>query len=205
MSTKAQIYNLALSALLLGKEVTEIETDKSNEVRVLNLHWDLAFNSTLQDLDLDSVVTPITLELIETLNDGGPWTYVYKYPANCIFLRRLVSGFETDNKNTHLSKKVGIYLGQKAIFTNESQAIGECVPKNLPLAALNPMATLAVAYSLAIMSAPLIVGKGAKTLKDSIKQDYVIAKAEAQEMDAAENYNYEEERLRSEFVDARLD
>ncbi len=201
--TKTEIYNLALSALLLGEEVSEIDTSTTNSVLVLNRFWDIALQATLQDLDLDSLSQPITLELIEKL-ENEPWTYVYKYPTNCAFLRRIESLFPTDNKSTHISKRTGIFNGQKAIYTDESEAVGECIPKDAPIEAFNAMAVLAVAYKLAFLSAPLLVGKGAKTLRKEIKEDYVIAKIEAQETDSLENFNYESESQRSELVEARL-
>jgi hypothetical protein len=202
--TKPKIYNLALSALMLVKEVAEIETDKSNEVRVLNMHWDIALESTLKDLNLDSLSTPIELELIEEL-DIGPWKYVYKYPTNCAFLRRIKSCAVTDTARTHIPKRIAMHVGQKAIFTNEFEAVGECLPKNIPLASLESMAGLALAYKLAMLSAPLITGKGAKTLLDQIEKMYIIAKHEAQESDTAENMNYDPDYIRSEFVAARLE
>lgn len=202
--TKSKIYNLALSALLLAREVSEIETDKSNEVRVLNIHWDVALESTLKDLNLDSLSSPIPLELISEL-DGNPWLYVYKYPTTCGLLRRLVSGTLTDNNRTHISKRVAMHEGQKAIFTNEYAAVAECLPLNVSLAAFSPMAGMALAYKLAYLSAPLITGKGAKPLRDSLMQAYIIAKTEAQEDDALENFNYESDAVRSEFVAARLE
>jgi len=202
--TKEKIYNLALSALLLSKEIAEVSTNTTNEVRVLNTHYDIAFESTLQDLDLDSLSQPITLELLATLPIEEPWDFVYKYPTNCIFLRRLDSKQITDNRFTHISKRTGIFNSKKAIFTNEDEAIGECIPVDVPLAALSPMAALAVAYSLAHLSAPLLVGKGAQRLRKTIKEDYLIAKGEAQETDMLENFNYEPDDLRSEFVAVRL-
>jgi len=201
--TKEKIYNLTLSALLLAKEVINIATDTSNEVRVLNTHYDVALESTLKDLDLDILSTPIELELIEEL-DEGPWTYVYKYPTACAHLRRIQSGFVTDNKRSHIAKKVGVYEGQKAIFTDEAQAVAECIPNTISLDMLSAMAGMALAYRLAYLAAPLITGKGAKALRESLLQAYVIAKTEAQEDDKLENFNYEEDRLRSEFVDERL-
>lgn len=202
--TKAEIYNLTLSALLLARQVVNVETDKSTEVNVLNTHWETALKSTLKDLDLDSLSTPITLELIEEL-DEGPWTYVYKYPTNCALLRRIESGYLTDNSRTHISKRVGLHEGKKVIFTNEADAVAECIPNDVPLSALSPMAAMAVAYKLAMLSTPLVVGKGSRTLKEDIKKDYLIAKAEAQEDDALENFNYEGDDVRSEFVTARLE
>lgn len=201
--TKPKIYNLALSALLLSREVSDVETDKTNEVRILNTHYDIAIESTLQDLDLDSLSTPITLELLANLTDE-PWDFVYKYPTNCVFLRRIKSLQITDNRRTHISKRTGLFEGQKAIFTNQENAVGECIPKDVPLSALSPMAGMAIAYSLAQLSAPLLVGKGAKRLRDSINQFYITAKGEAQETDSLENFNYEDDGLRSEWVETRL-
>lgn len=201
--TKTKIYNIAFSALLLAKEISNADTDESNEVKVLNTFWETALESTLQDLDLDSLSQPIPLELIEELTDG-PWKYAYKFPTNCAFLRRIKSQFETDNRSTHISKRTGIHNGQKAIFTDEYQAVGDCIPKDVPLEAMNAMAGLALAYKLAMLSAPLIVGKGSKALRREIKEDYVVSKLEAQETDSLENFNYESDSQRSEFVEARL-
>lgn len=202
--TKTEIYNLALSALLLSEEVINIDSSKSNNISILNRFWNVAFQSTLQDLDLDSLSEPIPLELIEELDDTYSYDFVYKYPSNCLFFRRIQSGFLTDNRSTHISKRVGLYEGQKAIFTNESTPTAECIPKDVPIEAFNAMAVLAVGYKLAILSAPLLVGKGAKRLREEINNSYIIAKFEAQETDARENFRYESEEVRSEFVEARL-
>lgn len=207
--TKPKIYNLALSALLLGKEVSDVLTDTSNEVRILNTHWDTAFESTLQDLDLDALSEPVSLELLANLSEDseytGAWTYAYKYPTKCVFLRRIDSGQVTDNKRTHISKRIALYNGVKAIFTNEVDAVAECITDEVPLTSLTPMAALAIAYKLAYLSAPLLVGKGAKNLRKEIDQQYIMAKAEAQETDRLENFNYESDDLRSEFVAARYE
>lgn len=201
--TKAKIYNLALSALLLSREVANTDTDKSNEVRILNLHWDTAFESTLEDLDLDSTASVQQLELIEELTEG-PWRYVYKYPSKCTFLRRIYSGAVVDNRYTHISKQIGVHDGQKAIYTNQYDASASYIPNDVPLVSLSPKAALAIAYQLAILAAPLATGKGATSLIEKIEKKYAIAKAEAQEKDARENFNYEEDSIRSEFVAERM-
>lgn len=210
--TKTKIYNLALSALLLADQVSNADTDESNNINVLNTFWDIALESTLQDLDLDGLSEPITLLLLANLKDeadaaydyDSPWDYVYKYPTNCALLRRLESNVATDNRYSHISKATGQFDSQKAIFTNQYQAIGKCIPKDVPLESFNAMAGMALAYKLAFLSAPLIVGKGAKALRKDIKEEYVFAKLESQETDKLENFNYEDEWTRSEFVAERL-
>ena len=201
--TKTKIYNLALSILLLSREVSDVLTDETNEVRILNTHWDIALESTLQDLDLDSTSQPITLELIETLSNHI-WQYSYKYPTNCAFLRRIESPCLTDTKSSHIAKRISIRNGVKVIFTDEALAVGECIPKDVPIESLNSMAVMTVAHRLAELSAPLLVGKGAKALREDIRNGYVAAKLEAQETDARENFNYESDAQRSEWVEERI-
>lgn len=206
--TKVKIYNLALSALQLRREVSDVLTDKSNEVRILNIHWDIAFESTLQDLDLDSTSAPVTLALLANLTEvdpNHPWDFVYTYPTKCLFLRRLVSGYVTDMKETHIAKRTGIYDGVKAIFTNEASAVAECLSTDLPLSVLNPMGGMTVAYKLAMLAAPLITGKGSLELTKKIEISYLRSKEQAQQHDTLENFNYEPAWQRSEFVKARLE
>ncbi len=204
--SRTKIYNLAFSALLLAKEISNYETDQSNEVRVFNTHWDIAYETTLQDLDLDSLSQPVTLELIENLTsvENQVWDFVYKYPSKCVFLRRIKSSAVTDTRFTHISKRTGIYNGVSAIFTNESSAIGECITNDIPLSALSPMAAMAVAYKLASLSSPLIVGKGSQRLREKLEDAYALFKIESQEYDSRENFNYETDDQRSEFVAERL-
>ncbi len=93
--------------------------------------------------------------------------------------------------------------GQKVVYTNQSEAIFEYISKDVPLSSLSASAGLAIAYRLALLSAPLVTGKGAKTLMEQIKDKYVVAKAEAQETDRLENFNFVDPSVESEFVEAR--
>lgn len=204
MYTKEQIFNLALGALLLQREITNTATDRSNECRVLNTHYTVAFWTALQDLDLDSTSTQAALELIEVdPNDGDVWKYAYQYPTTCVFLRRIQSLSTIDNRYTHIPKRIAIHDGDKVIFTDEPEAIAEYIPSDIALSSLIAPAGLCIAYKLAWLSAPLIVGKGAAKLKEEIMNKYLVFKAEAQEQDRRENMNFVEEAIESEFVAVR--
>ena len=202
--TKETVYNLALSTLLLAKRVGEIETDKSNEVAILNTHWDIALESTLKDMDLDSLSSRVTLELIEDLVNDTRWSCVYKYPVNCALLRRLDSGVDVDTSSSLIDKQVRVLDGEKVIYTNHYNAVAEIIGTNVPISAFSGMAVMCVAYKLAWLSAPLITGKGAARLRDEIMKMYIISKSEAQEDDAKENASYRTDEQMSEFVQARL-
>ncbi len=203
MYTKEEIYNLALGALLLQRQVSDTATDKSNEVKVLNTHWPVALRTTLDDLDLDSTSSLLTLSLAYS-DPNDLWDYAYTYPSDCVFLRRIFSGHHKDNRTSHISKAVGIHEGDKVIFTDEEDAVAQYISKDVSLSSLNAYAGLAMAYNLAILSSPLIVGKGAKTLRKDIREAYIIAKAQAQEQDKKENFNYYRPEVESEFAEARM-
>ncbi len=205
MYTKAKIYNLALGALLLQRVITDTVTDQSNECKVLNTHYDTALRSTLEDMDLDSTSSQRALELLATDDEDYPeWTYIYAYPSACAFLRRIKSVAVMDNRTTHIPKRVGMYGTRKAIFTNEALAVVEMIQHDLPISSLTATAGLVVAYRLALLSAPLIVGKGADRVRKQIQENYILAKAEAQEQDRRENFNYTDPEVESEFVEERL-
>lgn len=204
-TSKTKIYNLSFSILLLARQTVDADTDiNTNEVKALNTYWEDALTSSLQEMDLDSLSEPITLELLVELDGTGPWLYAYKYPSRCAFLRRIVSCSTTDTRDTFIDKRVQLYNGQKAIYTNEYQAVAECIPKDVSLDNLSPPATWAIAHKLAFLAAPLLTGKGAKALMESIFQKYQLFINDAQELDKLENYTYEPAYIASEYVRTRL-
>lgn len=199
---KVKIFNLALNVLLLSRQIINVDTDKSNEAVILRSNYDIAFNATLEDLDLDSISSQITLELSQK-NPNHLWGYAYKYPSDCAFLRRIQSCAEIDDRYTHIPKRVAMIGSQKVILTNQEDAVAEYISNVVSIASLSATAGLCVAHRLAALSAPLITGKGAKTLIDTIEGKYTFYKAQAQEQDARENFNFTDERQMSEFVKER--
>lgn len=204
MYTKAQIFNLALGAMLLSRRIINTDTETSNENAVLNTHYDVAFQATLEDLDLDSTSTQATLALLEE-DPTDHWLYAYAYPSDCVFLRRIQSSAKTDCRSTHIEKRTAIHNGAKVIFTDQEDAVVEYISKNIPLSSLSATVGLAIAYRLAMLSAPLVTGKGAAKLVADIQAKYLIAKMEAQEQDRRENFNFEDDDVSSEFVAARTE
>ncbi len=204
MYTKSKIFELAIGALLLQRRVVNADTDTTNECVVLRNWYDVALQTTLEDLDLDSTKETVALELIEA-DPNDEWLYAYKYPTNCAFLRRIVSGQRVDNRASHIPKIVEMYNGEKAIFCDTEQASAEIIVNDFPLSALSGHAGLCLAYNLASMAAPLITGKGAKRLLDELEKKYIVKKGQAQAHDQRENFNFVDDDVESEFVLARTE
>lgn len=202
--TKPQIFNLALQALLLQRQISDADTDNSNEAKVLRTNYSVALETALADMDLDSTSTQADLVLIEE-EPNDLWLYSYRYPTDCAKFRRLQSAERIDDESTHYDKAIRIDGGVKCIYTDVEDAIIEYISTDVPLTALSAAAGYAVALKLAKMSAPLITGKGAKALIEKIEANYILAKAEAQENDALENFNPVDPRRASSFVRERME
>jgi hypothetical protein len=202
MYTKESMSNLVLGALLLTKEIANFDTDVSKEAKVLRTHFDVGFRGALIDMDLDATSDQVTLQLIEE-DPNSLWGFSYKYPAACVNARRIQSPALIDDRDSRIPYQVRTKNNQKCIFTNEENAILEFVSKDVPLHTLSSPAGLAAAWFIAGICTPFIVGKGAKSLREQIKAQYIIYKTEAQEHDSRENFIFLTDQEQSEFVKAR--
>lgn len=203
MYTKAEIFNLALNALLLQRQIVDADEDQTPEAKMLRKMWEPALKQTINDLDLDRHSAQFNLELYKE-DPNELWLFAYHRPQNCASIRRIQSTVKQDNRYTKIPLATGILDGRPVIYTNVYQAVLDYIPTDVPLSAFAASDGLALAHKLAYLSRSLIVGKGAKELTQEILQNYLIHKAEAQEHDRMENMNFEEDRVISEFVADRL-
>lgn len=202
MIDKSLLYNIALSALRLNHQTTDPDNDKTLAVKQLRLIYPLALSKTLADMDLNKTATKFKIELLAKTHPH--WKYVYKYPTNCAKFRKIVSPFAVDNKLTVVPSATEVVDNIDVILTNEPEAYAEVIFSTVNLSALNPNAAMAVGFQMALMCPALVVGKGSTSLRQSILQEYVLYKAEAQEDDSNENVDTTPDEFKSEFIMARL-
>ncbi|MGL4559621.1 MAG: hypothetical protein ACRCV5_19155 [Afipia sp.] len=202
MSSKVDLFNETLGMLLLQRRIVNTDTDTTNECKVLNTHFNTALKSVLEELDLDCTSTQKNLTIVKT-DPNKLWKYAYRYPADCAFFRRIQSCATRDDRYTQIRKKIGTYNGDKVIFTDQYQAVGEYITTEIDIEVLPENAMLCVAAKLAILSAPLIVGKGAADLRSEIRKNYIMFRAAAQAADQQENFNFTDDEAESEFVTVR--
>ena len=202
MYSKTQIFNLACSALLLSKEIINPDTDETLEARTLRKFYPIAFNKTVSDLNLDGLTTTFTLEKhLDYPSDL--WQIAYKYPTTCAMIRRIRSQVIKDTRLTMIEFATGIIGAQKCVFTNETDAVIEFISTDVNLSHFSAPAGMALATHLASLCSPLIVGKGATSLRESLRKDYILFKAEAQELDREENPSIDYDNEQGEWVAAR--
>jgi hypothetical protein len=89
MATTVNIWNMALSHIG-SKHFVESDSERSREVSVLKIHWAAAVNKVLSDRPWKFATKYVTLGLIAE-RPNMDWAYAYRYPADCVFARRLVT------------------------------------------------------------------------------------------------------------------
>lgn len=89
MPTTINIWNMALSHIG-SKHFVESETENSREVSTLKIHWAAAVNKVLADRPWTFARKYASLGLVSE-NPNGDWAFAYRYPADCVFARRIVT------------------------------------------------------------------------------------------------------------------
>lgn len=167
MSTnKIGIWNMALGHLGVAKTVSS-EGENSNEARACKRFWETTFETTLRDFALPSTKKIKTLELIEE-NPTDDWLYSYKYPNDCAFFRRILSGVVNDTPDSRVQFDIILMDAGRVILTNETDAQCEYTVNNISIAYLPSDIVLAMSLRLSVFIAPELARGDSKLRKESM-------------------------------------
>jgi hypothetical protein len=121
MASKTDIANLAIAHIGIGKEISNLETERSEEAIACRKFYDLARQAVLSDLDWSFSTRFEDLALVET-SPTDEWSYSYRYPSFCLNIRRIVSGTRNDTLKSRVPfRVVSDDLGY-LIYTDMEQA-----------------------------------------------------------------------------------
>src|SRR5688572_11149621 len=105
MASETEIANLALSHLGVGKEIANLETERSQEAVACRRFYDTARDATLRDFSWPFATKIAVLGLIEA-DPNDEWDYSYRYPSDCLQLRRILSGVRNDTRDSRVPFKL---------------------------------------------------------------------------------------------------
>jgi hypothetical protein len=178
MSSKTEMANLAISHLGQGKEIANIDTEKSSEAATMRRYQPVVIEMFLKNFPYSFCNVIETLNLVES-DPNDEWAYSYRLPTDCLKPIRILSGLRNDTRQSRVPYK-----------------IGKDDPSKYPIDVF-----LAMSYLLAGMAAPRICGEDPFKMGDKAMKMYQYFKGQADAADV--NDQQQEEPPEAEAVRAR--
>lgn len=119
MASDVSICNTAIMRVG-GSQLISALTETSVAAQACNLAFEHSRLRTLTAAHWPFATKFYTGELVEA-NPVTEWAYAYRYPSDCLKIRRIVSGLGF-SEAPHLPYKIGRDSSGKLIYTNQSDA-----------------------------------------------------------------------------------
>lgn len=200
MATKAEICNLALSHVGVGKEIANLDTEKSQEASACRRYYDQARLATLRDFEWPFATKVAALGLV-TQNPTSEWGFSYQYPSDCLHFRRILSLRRNDTRQSRVPYRIVYGQAGNELYTDMQNAESEYTVNVEDPTRFPPDFAMALSFRLAAYIAPRLTGGDPYKLGDKALQlyTYEISRAKA----TAVNEEQEEEDPDSEFIRGR--
>lgn len=198
--TKTEIANMAVSHTGSGKEIGDLDTERSQEASACRRFYDIARKQTLKDYWWPFTSTTVALALVEA-TPTAEWAFSYRYPANCLEIRRIPSGIRNDSEQSRTKFKIGRDLTGFLIYTDKEDAEVEFTFDEEDTDRYPADFIMALSLRLAVYIAPRLTAGDPFKMGDRARALYTqeISKAAAN----AENEENPDQRPDSEFIRAR--
>lgn len=192
------IANLALGHLGVSKEIANLSTEKSKEAVACRKYFDLAREAVLRDFPWPFATKIATLSLVEE-DPNSEWAYSYRYPTDCVYFRRILSGIRNDPRESRVPYRIARDSSGKLIFTDLDSAVGEYTVRLTTVTQYPPDFSLCLSYRLAAYIANSVTGAEPFKLKDEMMKHYKL-ELELAAANAANEEQPEEEPLTESFA-----
>jgi hypothetical protein len=191
---------MALGHLGISSEIGNLTTEKSAEASACRRFFTQCRDIAMRDMRVPFASHITTLALVKEA-PNSEWDYAYRYPSDCLFFKRILSGARNDTSTTRVPYKITSDESGKIILSDKQ--VAECEYTRLiedPLMWPDDF-ILAMSYLLAsMMSARLTKGDGLK-LGDRAMQMYDLLKHTSDSNADAEEQN--DEAPEAESIRAR--
>jgi hypothetical protein len=173
--SETAVCNLALGHLGISEEINNLTTEKSAEASACRRYFSTAQGVALRDLKCTFATEFAPLALVEE-TPNEEWAYSYRYPSNCLFFRRILSGTRNDTSGTRVPYKLASDAVGKLVYTDKQNAECEFTKLVSDQMLWPDDFILAVSYLLAALIAPRLTrGDGVK-LGDRALELYNLTK-----------------------------
>ncbi len=187
MSSPEEIANKALLNIGTSKRIG-LFTEKSKEADVCALFYPQCVKQVLSDFPWPFATKFLALALVSN-NPTIEWLYSYRYPSDCLTLRRVLNGLTTsDTSATRVPMKEAQDASGGLIYTNMQSAQVEYTALITDPARFPATFEEALGYRLAYKIAPSLTNGDPYKMAESCKAEYLRVISEAREEAANEEY-----------------
>lgn len=156
-SSQINIVNVALSHLSISKTVAILQTEKTEEAITARLFYDLAREATLRDFPWPFSTRILALALVEE-SPNDEWDYSYRYPTDCLEIRRILSGARNDTRQSRVPYRI-LSDGQGTlVYTDTENAEIEYTVNAVSPQFYPPDFVMAFSLYMAHLMAPRLTG-----------------------------------------------
>lgn len=202
MASKTQIVNIAMARIGASKQLTNVDTDASREAIMARTFFDDDVKFVLRDFPWPWATSYIDLALVSgslTTRTNRDWQYAYRYPSDCLYVRRLVvDGIGRDDPNP-APYAIGRDGQGRVIYTDEPLAQIEYTVAIQDTAEFDPMFVSMVAWKIGAGLAPSL--SKIKGMAEGCISLYEIEKSKAEAR--ALNEAQQSKPLEAESIRAR--
>lgn len=167
------IGNLALSHCGIGKLVGSL-SERSEEARALNLFYPEDLKTVLEALDWPFARKYVTLGLVEE-DPNDEWGYSYRYPADCVVARKILSGIRKDSPDNEIEMELSSDDSGKLIFCDMAEAQLKYTALIDDTTRFSANFTRALSYKLAHSIAPRLTAGDPFKLQDKLWSHYLTS------------------------------
>jgi len=192
---------MALGHLGVGKEIANLETERSAEAASCRRYYEEARDTVLRSFNWPFATKIEALALVEE-DPNDDWGYSYQYPSGCVNLRRILSGIQPESPTDRIVYRIAQGTSGRLIFTNQLDAQVEFTVKVTAAEEFTNDFTMALSYLLASLVAPTLTKGDPFKIKAECYNFFLAFVSTAQ----ANAVNEEQPDLApdSEFIRARL-
>jgi hypothetical protein len=196
----ALICNMALGRIGVGARIEALSTDTTPEAVQCRSFYDISYASTLREFSWPFANKIVTMTLVQTSPDNE-WGYSYRYPSDCLKIKRLMSGFRNDSRDTRVPFTIRSDDDGRLIFTDQVDAEIEYTFDFNDNARLPADFVSALAWRIAYEVAPSLGGPAGQKWRSDAAMGFAIEMTNARN-NALDEVQVEEEPD-SEFIRAR--
>lgn len=200
MMSDTKIANMALGHVGVSKQIGNLITERSLEANACREWFEVCRESALGDFHWSFATKFKTVGLVEN-NPTQEWAYSYRYPSDCIDVRRILSGQRTDVRATRVPFRIASDDEGGIILTDMQNAQIEYTWLNKDASKYSTNFATAMSLMLANYIVPQLSGG------DPFQRQQKIMQLYAMEISKAATNNAIEEQADiepdSEFVLAR--